>query len=168
MFGTGRSGRGSTCRGLGLRAAAFDRRVLALPTFISQSSLSKADCQRDSQIQLGLPIDSLCAPRCQATVHGASEPLAANQDDLAGADVPDVRRAGMFDEAETLVPGANWRDPAAVAMRARDVTKGKEIVVYCVYGRELGQATALRLRAQGAKFRFCGVESAAGERPAGR
>ena len=92
--------------------------------------------------------------RYQATVHGASEPFAASQDDLAGADVLDVRRAGMFGKAETLIPGANWRDPAAVATWARDVPMDKEIVVYCVYGHEVGRATALRLRAQGVKARF--------------
>jgi Fe-Mn family superoxide dismutase len=30
----------------------------------------------------------------------------------------------------------------------------KEIVVYCVYGHEVGRATALRLRGQGLKARF--------------
>jgi Fe-Mn family superoxide dismutase len=92
--------------------------------------------------------------RYQAAVHGASELFAASQDDLAGADVLDVRRAGMFDKAETLIPGANWRDPAAVATWARDMPKDREVVVYCVYGHEVGRATALRLRAQGLKARF--------------
>jgi len=92
--------------------------------------------------------------RYQGAVHGASEPFAASQDDLASADVLDVRRAGMFDKAEALIPGAQWRDPAAVASWARDVPRDKEIVVYCVYGHEVGRATALRLRAQGVKARF--------------
>jgi Fe-Mn family superoxide dismutase len=92
--------------------------------------------------------------RYQAAVHGASELFAASQDDLAEAQVLDVRRAGMFDKAETLIPGAKWRDPAAVASWARDVPRDKEIVVYCVYGHEVGRATALRLRAQGVNARF--------------
>jgi Fe-Mn family superoxide dismutase len=92
--------------------------------------------------------------RYQAAVHGASEPFAASQDDLARAQVLDVRRAGMFDKAETLVPGAIWRDPVAVAAWARDVPRDKEVVVYCVYGHEVGRATALRLRAQGVNARF--------------
>ena len=66
----------------------------------------------------------------------------------------DVRRAGVFDKAETLIRGANWRDPAPVATWARDVPRDKEIVVYCVYGHEVGRATALRLRAQGVNARF--------------
>ena len=32
--------------------------------------------------------------------------------------------------------------------------RDKEIVVYCVYGHEVGRATALRLRAQGVNARF--------------
>ena len=92
--------------------------------------------------------------RYQAAVHGASEPLAAGPDDVAGAQLLDVRRAGMFDKAETLIAGASWRDPAAVADWARDVPRDKEIVVYCVYGHEVGRATALRLRSHGVQARF--------------
>ena len=53
-----------------------------------------------------------------------------------------------------LMRGATWRDPAAVSGRAGDVPRDKEIVVYCVCGREVGRARALRLRAQGIKARF--------------
>ena len=106
--------------------------------------------------------------RYQGAVHGASEPFAAGQDDLATAQVLDVRRAGMFEKAETLIAGASWRDPAAVATWARDVPRDKEIVVYCVYGHEVGRATALRLRAQGVKARFLRAESMPGKPPDGR
>ena len=92
--------------------------------------------------------------RYQVAVHDASETFAAGHDDLETAQVLDVRRAGVFDKAETVIPGATWRDPAAVATWARDVPKDKEIVVYCVYGHEVGRATALRLRAQGVNARF--------------
>jgi superoxide dismutase, Fe-Mn family len=87
-------------------------------------------------------------------VHGASEAFAASQDEVAAVQLLDVRRAGMFDKAETLIPGAKWRDPAAVDAWARDLPADKEIVVYCVYGHEVGRATALRLRGQGLKARF--------------
>jgi Fe-Mn family superoxide dismutase len=92
--------------------------------------------------------------RYQAAVYGASEAFAASQDDLAAAQVLDVRRAGMFDTAATLIPGAKWRDPAAVASWIHDMPRDKAIVVYCVYGHEVGRATALRLRAQGVNARF--------------
>jgi len=92
--------------------------------------------------------------RYQAAVEGASERFAASHDELAAARVLDVRRAGMFENAETLIRGATWRDPATVATWARDVPRDKKVVVYCVYGHEVGRATALRLRAQGVDARF--------------
>jgi len=92
--------------------------------------------------------------RYQVAVHGASELFAAGQDDLGKAQVLDVRRAGVFGKAETLIAGASWRDPATVAAWAREMPRDKEIVVYCVYGHEVGRATALRLRAQGVNARF--------------
>ena len=92
--------------------------------------------------------------RYQDAVHGASESFGAGPDDLRDARVLDVRRAGMFEKAATLIPGASWHDPAAVSAWARDVPRDKDVVVYCVYGHEVGRATALRLRAQGVKARF--------------
>jgi superoxide dismutase, Fe-Mn family len=92
--------------------------------------------------------------RYQLAVHGASEPFGASQDELSGAEVLDVRRAGMFEQAQAMIPGARWRDPAAIDAWAHDMPRDKEIVVYCVYGHEVGRATALRLRSQGLKARF--------------
>ena len=92
--------------------------------------------------------------RYQSAVDGASEPLAAGPDELAGAQVLDVRRAGVFENAPALIRGARWRDPAAVDTWARDVPRDREVVVYCVYGHEVGRATALRLRALGVRARF--------------
>ena len=92
--------------------------------------------------------------RYQLAVHGASEQFAASQDDLSGAQVLDVRRAGLFQRAETVIPGAQWHDPVAVGAWASEVAPDKEVVVYCVYGHEVGRATALRLRARGPKARY--------------
>jgi len=92
--------------------------------------------------------------RYQLAVHAASEPFGASQDELSAAQLLDVRRAGVFEKAEALIPGARWRDPAAIGAWARDVARDKEIVVYCIYGHEVGRATALRLRAQGLNARF--------------
>jgi Fe-Mn family superoxide dismutase len=92
--------------------------------------------------------------RYQLAVHGASEPFGASQDDVAGAMLLDVRRAGMFETAQTLIPGARWHDPAAIGAWSGEVPADREFVVYCVYGHEVGRATALRLRAQGLKARF--------------
>ncbi|HEX2541469.1 MAG TPA: Fe-Mn family superoxide dismutase [Caldimonas sp.] len=92
--------------------------------------------------------------RYQLAVHGASEPFGAGQDELSGAEVFDVRRSGVFATAETRIPGACWKDPAAIDSWARDLPRDKEVVVYCVYGHEVGRATALRLRAHGVNARF--------------
>ena len=92
--------------------------------------------------------------RYQAAVHAASEAFGAAQADLPSALVLDVRRAGAFAQAASMIPGAHWRDPAAVGQWAAELPKDREIVVYCVYGHEVGRATALRLRAAGVQARY--------------
>ena len=51
----------------------------------------------------------------------------------------------MFEKADALIRRALAR-PRQVEAWARDVPRDKEIVVYCIYGHEVGRATALRLR----------------------
>ena len=92
--------------------------------------------------------------RYQRAVHAASETFDAGQDELSDALVLDVRRAGVFEQARTMIPGARWCDPAAVATWAADLPAGRELVVYCVYGHEVGRATAMRLRAAGLNARY--------------
>jgi len=92
--------------------------------------------------------------RYQQAVHAASEAFGVTADELAGAELLDVRRAGMFEKADTLLPGARWRDPVAVASWASELSHGRDVVVYCVYGHEVGRATAMRLRSQGIAARF--------------
>ena len=92
--------------------------------------------------------------RYQLAVHAASEPFGAGRDELSGAVLLDVRRAGVFETATTTLPGARWRDPAAVSQWAGEMPTDSDLVVYCVYGHEVGRATALRLRARGLKARF--------------
>ena len=106
-------------------------------------------------------------PRYQAAVHHASEPFGAARDDVAGALLLDVRRAGAFAQATAMIPGATWRDPALVAHWSNDLPTDREVIVYCVYGHEVGRATAMRLRAAGVKARYLqgGIDAwqAAGE-----
>ncbi len=92
--------------------------------------------------------------RYQSAVHGASEPYGATHDEVAGALVLDVRRAGVFKEAATQLAGACWQDPATVDSWAGSLPADREIVVYCVYGHEVGRATAMRLRAAGLHARY--------------
>ncbi|MEY8689250.1 MAG: Fe-Mn family superoxide dismutase [Leptothrix sp. (in: b-proteobacteria)] len=95
--------------------------------------------------------------RYQAAVHGVGESLGATQDDLAKAPqalVLDVRRAGVFEQASKVLPGSRWADPALVDQWASELAAAQEVVVYCVYGHEVGRSTALRLRAAGLNARF--------------
>jgi superoxide dismutase, Fe-Mn family len=66
----------------------------------------------------------------------------------------DVRRAGVFEQAHTMIPGASWRDPAAVSAWAADLPRDRAVIVYCIYGHEVGRATALRLRGAGVDARY--------------
>jgi Fe-Mn family superoxide dismutase len=92
--------------------------------------------------------------RYQAAVHAASEPFAAAPDDVAGRLLLDVRRAGAYAQAAQLIDGARWCDPAQVARWSGELPAGREVIVYCVHGQEVGRATALRLRAAGLDARF--------------
>lgn len=92
--------------------------------------------------------------RYQAAVHAASAPFAAGADDAAQAMLLDVRRAGVFANAKTMIPGARWCDPAAVADWARELPADRPVVVYCVYGHEVGRSTAMRLRSAGLNARY--------------
>jgi superoxide dismutase, Fe-Mn family len=92
--------------------------------------------------------------RYQQAVHAASEPFAAAQSDIGEALLLDVRRAGVYEQAPATIPGADWRDPAAVDAWAGALPAGREVVVYCVYGHEVGRATAMRLRAAGVNARY--------------
>ncbi len=68
--------------------------------------------------------------------------------------VIDVRRAGAYQAAPDIIAGATWRDPEKVAQWSGTLPSGKPVVVYCVYGHEVGQATAAILRAKGIDARF--------------
>ncbi len=92
--------------------------------------------------------------RYQEAVTAASESLAAEPEALADALVLDVRRAGVFAEATAMVSGARWCDPAHVDAWGRELPGERRVVVYCVYGHEVGRATAMRLHAMGVDAHF--------------
>lgn len=98
--------------------------------------------------------------RYQRAVHDAAQPLAVGPQDLKGAQVLDVRRAGVYEQSQQLIPAAQWRDPARFTEWASDLEPGSKVVVYCVAGHEISRATALRLRAMGlgASFLEGGIE----------
>lgn len=90
----------------------------------------------------------------QTAVHDASEGLAASQSELGTAVLLDVRRAGMFEKALTMIPNAHWRDPALVGQWAQSLPHDQPVVVYCIYGHEVGRSTAMRLRGEGVDARY--------------
>ncbi len=92
--------------------------------------------------------------RYQRAVHAASEPFSAGQEEIGDALVLDVRRAGVFEQARAMIPGARWCDPGAVSAWSAELPADRDLVVYCVYGHEVGRATAMRLRAAGLNARY--------------
>lgn len=92
--------------------------------------------------------------RYQRAVEATSDVLGASLEDLQGAHLLDVRRAGVFEQANSVIPGATWRDPQSVNEWAASLPKGEPVVVYCVYGHEVGRSTAMRLHASGVHARF--------------
>jgi Fe-Mn family superoxide dismutase len=92
--------------------------------------------------------------RYQQAVHAASEAHGATADEMGDALVIDVRRAGVFEKAGTVIPGARWRDPATVGTWVAELPTDRAVVVYCVFGHEVSRATALRLRAAGLNARY--------------
>lgn len=103
--------------------------------------------------------------RYQNAVSAASAPLGADADALSDAPdgtlLLDVRRAGVYEQARTIIPGARWRDPAAVASWGAELLAERDVVVYCVHGHEVSRATAVRLRAAGVNARYLrgGIEA---------
>ena len=89
-------------------------------------------------------------------VESSTHTLAVSADALAKGPAPtliDVRRKGAYDAGSAVIAGATWRDPEHVDEWAGALA-GKEVVVYCVYGHEVGQSTAARLRDAGVSARF--------------
>src|SRR3954466_7494215 len=76
--------------------------------------------------------------------------------------VLDVRRDLRFDESDRLVPRAQRCAPQDVARFARDHAP-QEIIVYCVYGHEVGQEATARLAKAGWNARYLegGIEGLA-------
>lgn len=92
--------------------------------------------------------------RYQHAVHSASEAWGVEQSEITGVQLLDVRRDAMFAQASTMIQGAQWHDPALVEQWSAQMPTDTEVVVYCVYGHEVGRSTALRLRARGIHARF--------------
>jgi len=68
--------------------------------------------------------------------------------------VVDVRRDADFASAETIVAGAFHRSPDAVEEWRTDLPSGRQVVTYCVHGRDISQGVAAALRLIGVEANF--------------
>ena len=96
------------------------------------------------------------ALRYATAVEASTASLAISADEMKSTSPikrVDVRRKGAYEAAPDMIDGAVWRDPERVDEWAGEL-KGAEVVVYCVYGHEVGQSTAARLRDAGVSARF--------------
>ncbi len=65
-----------------------------------------------------------------------------------------MRRRPVFEQASTLLPGAQWHDPADVATWLATLPTDQPVVVYCVHGHAVSRGVLLQLRAAGIDARF--------------
>lgn len=74
----------------------------------------------------------------------------------------DVRRAAVFEQTNSLIQGAAWRDPSTLSDWEPLLPPAPgTVVVYCVHGHQVSQDCASRLRALGRDARFLegGIEA---------
>ena len=66
----------------------------------------------------------------------------------------DVRRRPVFEQASTLLPGAQWHDPADVAGWVGTLPTDLPVLVYCVHGHAVSRGVLLQLREAGIDASF--------------
>ncbi len=79
----------------------------------------------------------------------------------AAAQLIDVRRAATYAEAQDVLAGATWRDPAKLTTWSTELDTSRPVLVYCFHGLDIGRSTALSLRARGFDARYVagGIEA---------
>ena len=105
---------------------------------------------------LNIDWDKANARYAVAVEHATSDLAVPSDEVLADPEkflVLDVRRAGAYEAAKSVITGATWRDPERVEEWSSSLP-AKPVVVYCVYGHEVGRATAAILRSKGIDARF--------------
>ena len=68
--------------------------------------------------------------------------------------IVDVRREADFAGADTLVADAFHRSPDHVEQWRTDLPSGRQVVTYCIHGREVSQGVAAALRLMGVEANF--------------
>ena len=109
----------------------------------------------------GLDQSTALAPALAQAIEEASEAFVIEPEALAllpDARVLDVRRAALFAQAGTLIPGARWYNPVKIdSADAADLPHANiagPLVVYCVHGHAVSRSAVLALRACGHDARF--------------
>jgi rhodanese-related sulfurtransferase len=85
-----------------------------------------------------------------ATLGSAASPL-----------VVDVRRRAALESDASMIAGATWRDPFAVADWEKYLPRHRPVVLYCVHGHEISRNAVSALRAAGVDARYLegGIEA---------
>ena len=84
----------------------------------------------------------------------SSQELYARLGAAAAPVLVDVRRAGSFGTDQAVIIGAIYRPPESVSDWRADLPKNREVVVYCVRGREVSQGVAKALQNAGIKVAY--------------
>ena len=75
-------------------------------------------------------------------------------DKAASISLIDVRRKQDYDSEPQMIPGALWRDPEQVDDWRGELSKSKDVIVYCVKGGSVSKSTAHRLQEKGLNVRY--------------
>ncbi len=65
----------------------------------------------------------------------------------------DMRRRAVFEAADTIIPGARWRDHGEIGQWSQQLPVAAEVIVYCVHGHNVSQAAMTDLRRLGFRAR---------------
>jgi rhodanese-related sulfurtransferase len=76
--------------------------------------------------------------------------MAANETLL----VLDVRKLPAYEEDDSIIAGADWRDPARIDEWGPSVDATGPVICYCVHGHEVSQGASATLRARGLDARY--------------
>src|SRR3981189_1064508 len=110
---------------------------------------------RRSPSKLCASLDSSRRLRMDDRKHSISPPaLYTRRGPETGRVFVDVRRDADCVGAETLVADAFHRSPDAVEQWRTDLPNGRQVVTYCVHGREVSQGVVAALRLMGGDASF--------------
>jgi Fe-Mn family superoxide dismutase len=82
------------------------------------------------------------------------EELKAMLDAGNAVQIIDVRPQHYVSRTQDIIEGAVWRDPERVHDWARELSKSDPVVVFCMYGFDVGCKTAIALRGAGLNAKY--------------